>query len=125
MTKEVFETKYCLYPYSTVTKSLSREDYSRRKVNLLFDINITDKNLNNYFYSEHQQYLYDTSKKLYGEGLGYRKISNWFNVRNIKTPRGSEFKGNYVYSILNKGRVREERLNTESEWKIEKVKIDF
>ena len=31
--------------YSTVTKSLSREDYSRRKVNLLFDINITDKNL--------------------------------------------------------------------------------
>ena len=79
--------------YSTVTKSLWREDYSGRKVNLLFNINITEKNLNNYFYSEHQQYLYDTSKKLYGEGLGYRKISNWFNERNIKTPRGNEFKG--------------------------------
>jgi hypothetical protein len=111
--------------HSTVTKSLSREDYSRRKVNLLFDVNITDKNLNNYFYSEHQQYLYDTSKKLYGEGLGYRKISNLFNERNIKTPRGSEFKGNYVFSILKKGRIREERLNRESDWKIEKIEIDF
>ena len=111
--------------YSKVTKSLSREDYSRRKVNLLFDINITDKNLNNYFYSEHQQYLYDTIKELHGKGLGYRKISNWFNERNIKTPRGSEFKGNYVYSILKKGRVREERVNRESEWKIHSLKIIF
>ena len=111
--------------YSTVTKSLSREDYSRRKVNLLFDINITDKNLNNYFYSEHQQYLYDTIKELHGNGLGYRKISNWFNEKNIKTPRGSEFKGNYVFSILKKGRIREVRLNRESECKIHSVKIIF
>ena len=111
--------------YSTVTKSLSREDYSRRKVNLLFDINITDKNLNNYFYSEHQQYLYDTIKELHGKGLGYRKISNWFNERDIKTPRGSDFQGNYVYSILKKGRIREERMNRESEWKIHSVKIVF
>ena len=109
--------------YSTVTKSLSREDYSGRKVNLLFDINITEKNLNNYFYSEHQQYLYDTIKELHLKGLGYRKISNWFNERNIKTPRGSEFKGNYVYSILKKGRIREERLNTESEWKIKEINL--
>ena len=80
------------------------------------------KNLNNYFYSEHQQYLYDTIKELHRKGLGYRKISNWFNERNIKTPRGSEFKGNYVYSILKKGRIREERLNRDSEWKIEEIK---
>ena len=115
MTKEVLSDKCWIQTYSTVTKSLSREDYSRRKVNLLFDVNITDKNLNNYFYSEHQQYLYDTIKELHRKGLGYRKISNWFNERNIKTPRGSEFKGNYVYSILKKGKIREERLNTESE----------
>ncbi len=38
---------------------------------------------------------------------------------------GSEFKGNYVFSILKKGRIREERINRESEWKIEKVKIIF
>jgi hypothetical protein len=81
--------------------------------------------LNNYFYSEHQQYLYDTSKKLYREGLGYRKISNWFNERNIKTPRENEFKGNYVFSILKKGKIREERLNRESKWKIDSLKIIF
>ena len=81
--------------------------------------------MNNYFYSEHQQYLYDTSKKLYGEGLGYRKISNWLNERDIKTPRGSEFQGNYVYSILKKGKKREERVKKESEWRIESLKIDF
>tara|TARA_B100001564_G_scaffold350353_1_gene354699 strand:- start:316 stop:489 length:174 start_codon:yes stop_codon:yes gene_type:complete len=50
--------------------------------------------LNNYFYSEHQQYLYYTTKELHGKGLGYRKISNWFNEWDIKTPRGIDFKEN-------------------------------
>ena len=79
--------------------------------------------MNNYFYSEHQQYLYNTIKELHQKGLGYKEISKWFNERNIKTPRGSEFKGNYVFSILKKGRIREERLNKESKWKIESVDI--
>ena len=81
--------------------------------------------MNNYFYSEHQQYLYDTIKELHGKRLGYRKISNWFNEQDIKTPRGNEFKGNYVYSILKKGRIREERFNRGSECKIHSVKIIF
>ena len=79
--------------------------------------------MNNYFYSEHQQYLYDTSKKLYGEGLGYRNISNWFNERDIKTPRGSEFKGNYVFSILKKGKIREERINRDFKTVIKDIMI--
>ena len=90
---------------------------------LKFTISVSSSNLNNYFYSEHQQYLYNTIKKLHQKGLGYQKISNWFNERNIKTTRGSEFKGNYVFSILKKGRVREERLNRESKWKIEEIKV--
>ena len=92
---------------------------------LQFTITVSSSNLNNYFYSEHQQYLYDTIKEFHRKGLGYRKISNWFNERNIKTPRGSEFKGNYVFAILKKGKIREERLNRESDWKIEKIEIDF
>jgi len=47
------------------------------------------------------------------------------NERDIKTPRGSEFQGNYVYSILKKGKKREERVKKESEWRIESLKIDF
>ena len=125
MTKEVFETKYCLYPYSTVTDLSERVKCETLNIFLQFTITVSSSNLNNYFYSEHQQYLYDTIKELHGKGLGYRKISNWFNERNIKTPRGSEFQGNYVFSILKKGRIREERLNTESEWKIHSVKIVF
>jgi len=34
-------------------------------------------------------------------------------------------KGNYVFSILKKGRIREERVNRESKWNIEEVKLDF
>ena len=79
--------------------------------------------MNNYFYSEHQHYLYNTIKELHQKGLGYKEISNWFNERNIKTPRGSEFKGNYVFSILKKGRIREERINQESKWEIKNVKL--
>ena len=112
--------------YSTVTKSLSREGFSKRKVNLLFDIDIMETNLNFYpKYNSHQTYLFNKSIELQKSGLGYIKISNWFNERNIKTPRGNEFKGNYVFSILKKGKIREERLNRESDWKIDSLKIVF
>ena len=125
MTNEVFETKYCPYPYSTVTDLLEREELDSLNYFIEFTVTVSSSNLNNYFYSEHQKYLYDTIKELHGEGLGYRKISNWLNERNIKTPRGSEFQGNYVYSILKKGKIREERVNRESKWKIHSVKIIF
>ena len=48
----------------------------------------------------------------------------WFEVRNIlndeglKTPKGHKFEINNVMSIYKKGKVREERLN--SEVKVEK-----
>jgi hypothetical protein len=111
--------------YSTVTNLSERDEFDSFQYFIEFTVTVSSSNLNNYFYSEHQQYLYDTSKKLYGEGLGYRKISNWFNERDIKTPRRSEFKGNYVFSILKKGKIREERLKTESKWKIEEIKINL
>ena len=111
--------------YSTVTNLSERDEFDSFQYFIEFTVTVSSSNLNNYFYSEHQQYLYDTIKELHGKGLGYRKISNWFNERNIKTPRGNEFKGNYVFSILKKGRIREERVNRESKWNIEEVKLDF
>ena len=100
-----------------------REELDSLNYIIEFTVTVSSSNLNNYFYSEHQQYLYDTIKELHEKGLGYRKISNWFNERDIKTPRGSEFKGNYVFSILKKGRIREERINQESKWEIKNVKL--
>ena len=125
MIKEVFGTKSVVQNHSTVTDLSERVKCETSNIFLQFTVTFSSSNLNNYFYSEHQQYLYDTIKKLHGEGLGYSKISNWFNERDIKTPRGSEFQGNYVYSILKKGRIREERENRESKWKIHSVKIIF
>ena len=100
-----------------------RDEFDSFQYFLEFTVTVSSSNLNNYFFSEHQQYLYDTIKELHEKGLGYRKISNWFNERDIKTPRGSDFQGNYVFSILQKGRIREERINRESKWKIHSVKI--
>ena len=100
-----------------------RDEFDSFQYFIEFTVTVSSSNLNNYFYSEHQQYLYDTIKELHGKGLEYRKISNWFNERYIKTPRGSEFKGNYVFSILKKGRIREERINKESKWEIKNVKL--
>ena len=125
MIKEVFETKSWLPNHSTVTNLSERDEFDSFQYFIEFTVTVSSSNLNNYFYSEHQQYLYNTIKELHGKGLGYKKISNWFNERDIKTPRGSEFQGNYVFSILKKGRVREERMNRESEWKIHSVKIVF
>jgi hypothetical protein len=45
--------------------------------------------------------------------IGYRKISQIFNVEGLKTPRGSTFKNNHVHSIYKKGKIREERINRE------------
>ena len=111
--------------YSTVKDLSERDELDSLNYFIEFTVTVSSSNLNNYFYSEHQQYLYDTIKELHGKGLGYRKISNWFNERDIKTPRGSEFKGNYVYSILKKGKIREERYNRKSEYNIHSVKIIF
>ena len=123
MTKEVFGTELLVQNHSTVTDLSEREELDSLNYFIEFTVTVSSSNLNNYFYSEHQQYLYNTIKQLHGKGLGYQKISNWFNERDIKTPRGSEFKGNYVFSILKKGRIREERINQESKWEIKNVKL--
>ena len=109
--------------YSTVSDLSERVKLDSLNYIVEFTVTVSSSNLNNYFYSEHQQYLYDTIKELHGKGLGYRKISNWFNERDIKTPRGSEFKGNYVFSILKKGRIRENRIHQESKWEIKNIKL--
>ena len=103
MTKEVLSDKSWIQTYSTVTKSLSREDFSKRKVNLLFDINIMETNLNFYpKYNSHQTYLFYKSIELQKSGLGYRRISKWFNENNILTIKGKEFKPNHVYVFIPK-----------------------
>jgi len=51
-----------------------RDEFDSFQYFIEFTVTVSSSNLNNYFYSEHQQYLYNTIKELHGKGLGYRKI---------------------------------------------------
>jgi len=78
-------------------------------------------------YSEYQEFLYNKIKGLKEDFLtpiGYRKISQILNEEGLKTPRGSEFKNNHVYSIYKKGKIREERVNREDIVEIQEYKIE-
>ena len=57
--------------------------------------------------SKHQEFLYNKIIELKKTGLGYRKISHWFNENKIKTPRGNKFFPSSVHSIIKKRKIRQ------------------
>ena len=61
-------------------------------------------------YTPYQEKLYRLCTSLHKEGLGYRKISHYLNENGYKTPYGKEFKNNHVFSIIKKGKIREDRI---------------
>jgi len=89
--------KNYLFTLYTVIDCLNKEvkfitkntNYSYNSLILNFTISIKTSNLSKTsHYTPYQQKLFKEVKRLKKiEGLGYRKISNWFNVRDIKTPR--------------------------------------
>ena len=67
-------------------------------------------------YTAYQQYLYDRIKGYNDNivsGYGWKKIGEILNSEGLKTPMGKTFKSNNVHSIYKKGKIREERLNSE------------
>ena len=93
---------------------------------LYIDITVRCFNLNIKQLSYYQDELHDKIKELHDSGLGYRKIAYWLNENQYKTHRGYDFKNNHVHSILNKRRIRNERINrpyelTFGEWYIREV----
>jgi len=64
-------------------------------------------------YTGYQQKLFDEIKRLKeDEGYGYKRISYILydkGYRSIRTD--SILRHNYIYSIYNKGKIREERIN--------------
>ena len=93
---------------------------------MLFDINIMETNLNFYpKYNSHQTYLFNKSIELQKSGLGYRRISKWFNENNILTIKGKEFKPNHVCSILKKGNIRYERNTRTFQPQIENIELEI
>lgn len=86
------------------------------RLQITFSISITTTKLWKSNYSEYQEYLFRRICDYRDNNLtpfGYRKTSQIFNEGGLKTPRGSVFKNNHVYSIYKKGKIREERINRE------------
>ena len=61
--------------------------------------------------SKHQEFLYNKIIELKKTGMSARKISKYFNDKNIKTPRGKKFFFSSVYSIVKKRKIRQERID--------------
>ena len=77
-------------------------------------------------YTQYQQYLFNRIKGYRERNvskLNWKKIGDIFNSENLKTPMGKVFKSNHVHSIYKKGKVREERLNSEVEIVDREIKI--
>ena len=72
--------------------------FLRFQIRQRFDNLILNYNSNNW--SEEQQETYDLIKSLYDSGLGYRKIAQYLNEKEIKTAKGNDWKNTQVYSVL-------------------------
>ena len=121
MTKEVFETKYCLYPYSTVTDCFSTTDSipfnSNKKdvESILFSFDLiirTSKLTKTSHYNSYQYKLYRLIKFLKEErGIGYRRISHIMTEKGYRSIRtNSILKPNFIFSIYKKGKIRVHRI---------------
>ena len=108
MIKEVFETKYCPYPYSTVTDCFSTTDSipfnSNKKdvESILFSFDLiirTSKLTKTSHYNTYQYKLYRLIKFLKQErGIGYRRISHILTEKDYRSIRtNSILKNNYIY----------------------------
>tara|TARA_B100000989_G_scaffold19459_1_gene12804 strand:- start:889 stop:1248 length:360 start_codon:yes stop_codon:yes gene_type:complete len=72
-------------------------------------------------YSVRQNILYKLIRHLHEkEGMGYRKISAWLNRSGILSERGNKFSNGSVYSVLNRKKERDIRINT-----LRKKKYEF
>ena len=76
-------------------------------------------------YSENQKQIFNKIKRLKKKGLGYRRIAQYLNSKNIKTDCGNEFKNNNVHSMLKKGLIRHNRLKQKPKIEIYDVSINY
>ncbi len=62
-------------------------------------------------YSKLQTETHNLIKSLHANGMGYRRIANHLNSKNIKTFTGKQWKGNHVHATLKRFKEREKRLS--------------
>ena len=128
MTKEVFETELLVQNHSTVTECV-RYDVVDPKNNkdfflkISFTLSIENCSLNITNYTRYQQKLFRLIKFMKeNRGLGYKRISHIMTEKGYRSVRTkSILKPNFIFSIYNKGKLREERLSKKFKSIIEDV----
>lgn len=93
---------------------------------ITFSLSVITTDLWKSVYSDYQTYLYTeirSLKECHLTPLGYRRISNLFNERGLKSPTGKTFTNVIVFGIYKKGNVREERLMRLDELRLSEMDI--
>ena len=62
-------------------------------------------------YSNKHRQIHDLITSLHNKGLGYHKIAQHMNERDIKTERGNIWKNTNLYSVLKRFKQRQFRIN--------------
>jgi len=76
-------------------------------------------------YSPYQRQLHGIILKMKDEGHSYNAIADFLNKNGFKTPRGKSFRNAHAHSIINKKKIRDERLEREYPETIENFDILF
>ena len=64
-------------------------------------------------YSQYQFFLYETIIEQKEKGKTFDQIAEWLNRKVYLSVRGKKFRGAHVHSIVNKKRLKEEKLDRE------------
>ena len=72
-------------------------------------------------YTEYQYFLNGTISILREKGMTFNQIADHLNKKKILSVRGKKFRGSYVYSIMKRERIRDEKINK----KYPEVRSDF
>ena len=113
--------KYPLIPHKRYSRvGLSGENSEPKYANFLcFAVSVQTNKLitqrGGIGYSKSQKEIHDLIKSLHDSGLGYRRIAQHLNSKNITTLTGKEWKGNHVFAVLKRYRERVERLSRREE----------
>ena len=64
-------------------------------------------------YSQYQFFLYETITAYREKGKTFDQIGERLNKKGYLSVRGKKFKGNHIHSIVNKKRLKDEKLERE------------
>ena len=115
--RKINKDQLLFFDYSTVTECVRYDvdDPKNKKdffLKISFTLSIENCNLNISNYTRYQQKLYRLIKFMKeNRGIGYKRISHVMTERGYRSVRTkSILKSNFIFSIYQKGKLREERL---------------